>query len=262
MEPESSDAKIPDPSPRQTELAEARMSIASQLSHRVPVDKAAALRPSASELLRNREALLAVLVLATLIAVSTGVLLGMLVHPLTGLLIGIIAFPASSAALTLTPTSRRIRHKTRYSVNSLAIWGREGPYLAGEAHMVLLAAQMSESIINHPVWQSEWLDYQRVRMNPTEELAQIADRATRLRQLRVDLGPPPSAPSTAGSVRAIYDRQVAALDLVENALLGRLAAIHLYVSQLDRLTPLLDAMVSVKRIDSVADRINELGRVS
>jgi hypothetical protein len=45
-------------------------------------------------------------------------------------------------------------------------------------------------------------------------------------------------------------------------LLGRLAAIHLYVSQLDRLTPLLDAMVSVKRIDSVADRINELGCVS
>lgn len=113
---------------------------------------------------------------ATLIAVAAGALLGTLLNPLTGLLVGILTFPASAATLALTPTSRRVRHKTRYSVDSLAIWGREGRHLAGEAHIVLLAAQISESIINHPVWQSEWLDYQRIRMNPAEELAQIADR--------------------------------------------------------------------------------------
>lgn len=256
MEPESLEPKVPDPSPRKSELAQARTSIAAQLRKRVTLEKT--LRQSPSEILHNREALLAALVLAMSIAISTGVLLGMIIHPLTGLLIGILTFPASSAALILAPTSQRIRQKTRYSVNSLAVWGRDGQYLAGEAHVVLLAAQMSEKIVNHPVWRSEWLDDQRVRMNPTEELAQIADRAARLRQLRVDLGPSPSASTTAGSIRAIYDRQVAALDLVENALVGRLAAIHLYASQLDKLTPLLDAINAVKRIDSVADRINEL----
>lgn len=80
----------------------------------------------------------------------------------------------------------------------------------------------------------------------------------RLRQLRLDLGPRPPASSPTGPVGAIYDLQIVALDLVETALLNRLAAVYVYVNQLDRLTPLLEAMNSVTRIDSVADRIREL----
>lgn len=258
MTPELPDSPSTEPNLREIELAQARTSIATQLDQRVAVDQATILGRSPSDLLRDREAIVALLILATFLAVATGALLGMLVNPLTGLLVGILTFPASVSTLALTPASRRLRDRTRYSVPSLASWGRDGAYLAGEAHIVLLAARMSETIVNHPVWQSEWLDYQRVRMNPTEELGQIADRAMRLRQLRSDLGARPPESSPTGSVSAIYDRQVVALDLVETALLDRAAAMYVYVNQLDRLTPLLEAMNSVKRIHSVADRINEL----